>query len=373
MEAKSRSSAIEDLSSNCIRCGFCLESCPTFLITGDETQSPRGRIALAQSAARGKIEWSEARSAIEKCLGCRACETACPSGVKYGPLYELARESIEQARPDRKANLFLWAATHPTVTKLGRLLGVPLLRKRTNLTWKTTDTSPIESNSANQGNVALHVSCGMADLFPEALDSARRLLRLAGWEPVDVAACCGALAAHNGHLREGTKLAKSFGEQASSTPLISASAGCGAWLKECGVPLSDLSEFLCSSTLESKLRSAAPTRVTATYHDACHLAHVQGIRKQPRELLSMIPGLTLVEMKEADMCCGSAGLYHLLNPEMARVLAARKLANIRETGADYVVLGNPGCHQWISTNAGANPKIVHLAEFLDRAISGELG
>jgi glycolate oxidase iron-sulfur subunit len=219
-------------------------------------------------------------------------------------------------------------------------------------------------------SVLLLEGCAMRVLYPEVHAATRRVLAHAGFSTLDVdLGCCGALEAHAGQLDAGVKRAQHVKALAAGRPIVANSAGCGSWLKEQGIPgVCDLSEFLLENGLLDKL---ATSRFSArvTYHDACHLAHAQGIREQPRALLRAIPGLELIEMRDSDRCCGSAGIYNLTEPELALQMVETKWNEIEATGAEIVVQGNPGCQSWLEQNARPGTRVVHLAEILDEALA----
>lgn len=215
----------------------------------------------------------------------------------------------------------------------------------------------------------------MRTMFSGVNAATGRLVRRLGHEPLPVdLGCCGALHAHAGRAKEGGKMAEVVFERANGLPIVVNSAGCGSWLKSAAPPgqvVLDLSELLEREGLGGHL-SRGRLEATATYHDACHLAHGQGVRAEPRALLAAIPGLLLVPLRDSDRCCGSAGIYNLTQPAMARALLEQKWAAIEETGASIVVMGNPGCHAWLAQAAaekGNGVRVMHLAEVLDEALS----
>ncbi len=392
---------LSDLAAHCIRCGFCLEACPTYTETGLETESPRGRIYLVRSALEGSIGWGEEEVGkhLDLCLGCRACETACPSGVEYGRILELAREEIERRRPSRAEKWLLSGITRPRLLKLqlalGRLLpgkGLPRVLSR----LLTRERPEVERPRAQRpsawpppaeaslppvkGEVYLLEGCAMSVLFPRVHEATRRLLRRLGFAVRESGAgCCGALHAHQGLSGKASRMAARL---AAAMPgdarLIVNSAGCGSFLKQHAPAalrerVEDVSEVLSREGLAGLLGESKGVRARATYHDACHLAHGQGIREAPRSLLRAIPGLELVELQEADTCCGSAGVYNVLQPGMARRLLERKWRNVEATGASIVAMGNPGCHAWIEQAArekGSDVLVLHTAELLEASFSG---
>lgn len=394
---------LDELAAHCIRCGFCLESCPTFVLTGEETESPRGRIYLARSAEAGKLDWEAARPHLEHCLGCRACETACPSGVEYGAILEMARSRLEASKPNTKTKLLLKGITDPGTmrlqlaasrlvpgkklpTLLSKLLSGEAPEAEKPRTQAPSGWAPLDESEmpAIRGEVFLLEGCAMRVLFPRVHEATRRLLRRLGYVVrTSNAGCCGALHAHAGLIDEGAAMAHSVAAaMPGELPVIVNSAGCGSHLKDVaahGVPelagrVMDISEFFLREGLADLLpRSNGLAGVAATYHDACHLAHGQKVTQPPRALLDAVPGLDIRPLAESDMCCGSAGIYNVVQPRTARKLLNRKWANVEATGATLCVLGNPGCHAWMAQAArekGAKVRVLHLAEALEAAFSG---
>lgn len=421
--------SLSDLTSQCIRCGFCLESCPTFVLTGRETESPRGRIYLARSADEGKVAWEDARRAFDTCLGCRACEPACPSGVKYGQILEQARHEIgptpgvkklvdglsDPAKVRLQLGLAkLWPGTRiPGFVSRGLTNEPPearLPRPPRNRTWPPLHEAALPPV---KGEVYILEGCVMRVLYPHVHTALRRLLRRVGYAVMETdAGCCGALHAHSGFLEEAKARADLLVEaMPGDLPVITDSAGCGSFMKELSQlpsplagrgqragnvagPLSqpqaggglgrgqefasrvfDASEFLLANGLVDKLKDSNGLGLTATYHDACHLAHGQRIKQAPRELIQNVPKLRFVELEEADTCCGSAGVYNLTQPGYARRLLDRKWANIQATGAEVLATGNPGCHSWIqqaSDEHGGRIKVLHTLELLEASFDGSL-
>lgn len=400
---------LNDLTTQCIRCGFCLEACPTFLETGDERQSPRGRIYLVRSADEGKLKWAaDVEPHLDTCLGCRACEPACPSGVEYGQILELARQKIEEEHPHRARRILLDGMTRPGLFKLQLAASKALPGNRmpglmSNLIahapaeadlpkpqrvpdWEPLDVSKLPEI---QGEVALLYGCAMRVLYPRVHEATQRLLRRVGFRVHDISAklgCCGALHAHAGELETAQQLAQGLVDHLpADVPLVVNSAGCGSTIKEYGHLLEsenglgvaqrtfDISEFLLTHGLTERLVEAPEQSVRATYHDACHLAHGQRITQPPRQLLEAIPGWNWTPLPESDLCCGSAGTYNLFQPVMARRLLERKWHAIESTAAQVVVLGNPGCHAWIAQAAREHAdraRVLHTAEALEAAFIG---
>lgn len=389
---------LDDLTAHCIRCGFCIESCPTFVVTGNEAESPRGRIYLIRSADEGKIDWETAvRPHIEPCLGCRACETACPSGVEYGAIVELAREKLEELKPAKIKHTFVGGLTNPTKLRaelaLGRLVPgkkVPgvlsrLLSGQTPEAERPRAQKPVRWPPLDQtnlppvrGEVYLLEGCVMRVLYPRVHQATRRLLRRVGFQVREAEqGCCGALHAHNGYLEEGFAMSERLAAQLpGDLPIVVNSAGCGSHIKEqeafAGRGI-DISQFLLREGLEGQLAESPGFEARLTYHDACHLAHGQQIRTEPRRLLKSIPRVDFVELPEADMCCGSAGIYNILQPKMARELLERKWSNVERTKSTIVATGNPGCHAWIAQASREHPgavSVLHTVEVLEAAFSG---
>ena len=373
------------------------------MVTGEETESPRGRIYLVRSAEEGQIGWEDAKPHIDQCLGCLACTTACPSGVKYGEIFEMARDRVGKSF-SKKA--LLTGMTKPGLLRiqlqLGRLLPgkrIPRLLSKL-LSGETPEVdrptlpqsgswTPLQEPELPpiRGEVYMLEGCAMRVLYPQVNEATKRLLRRVGFEVKQIPqGCCGALHAHNGYLDQAKSMREALmAKFPGELPIVVNSAGCGSWLKDFqevreegieGKRVWDVSEFLLENGLieilrESRQDACGPGRVT--YHDACHLSHGQGVRSAPRELLAAIPGVELVELAESDMCCGSAGIYNVTQPEMARELLERKWRNVEATGASIVATGNPGCHAWIAQAArehGQTVEVVHTLELLERSLSG---
>jgi glycolate oxidase iron-sulfur subunit len=406
---------------DCVHCGLCLSFCPTYVELGTEMDSPRGRIATMRSLHEGRFGLdAEVVRHLDLCLGCRACETACPSGVHYGELIEGARSFIEQqyTRP-LPERLKRWAINRifpsplgtrlfSVALKIGSALGLGRLARSQRLPqqlryWiglfpeKGTVSSAtlLERYPAigeKRYTVALLSGCVMPALFGATNQATVKVLRHNGCEVLVPRnqGCCGALLLHNGDKTAALDLARHnievFGKLELDALIINA-AGCGAMMKEYGelfkdnpvyhdraerltAKMKDVAEFLGSISLKAPTREI---RARVTYHDACHLAHGQGVREQPRTLLRSIPGLQLVELQESDWCCGSAGTYNLTEPAMARQLMNRKVDNLRATEADLVVMGNPGCLMQIRAGLqqrGLLIKAVHTVDLLAEAYEG---
>ncbi len=399
-------SKLSDLTAQCIRCGFCVESCPTFLLTGVEAESPRGRIRLVRDAEEGKIGWNDdVRTHIERCLGCLACQTACPSGVRYGEILELARDRFEKERPRKIVRKFVDGLASPGALEAQLALGalwpgkrIPSLVSRA-LSGQSAEAElpkplapepwpPMAESELPpvRGEVHLLEGCAMRVLFPGVHEATRRLLRRVGLVVrTETSGCCGALHAHIGMLDDARERAERLGKDFDDDlPIVVNAAGCGSTLRGYeelfGENLQsvarravDASRLLYLEGLLEPLAKSPGLPLVATYHDACHLAHGQGVRVEPRALLGAIPRLRLVPLEESEVCCGSAGVYNILQPNYARSLLERKWANIQKTGCQVVALGNPGCHAWIA-QAGrekSSPIVVHhTLELLEASFSG---
>lgn len=397
---------------DCVHCGLCLSACPTYLETGKEMDSPRGRIYLLKALQDGRLGLSDpVVEHIDLCLGCRACESACPSGVQYGVLLEHGRDFIE-----RKHNRGLFQTVlrrvfiegifpYPTrmefaLLPLRILQAFQLDRWLARFSWfraleflpnlSRIASSPLPQITLPQGKRRLRVGmisgCVMSVLFTKTNQATIRLLSRAGCEvivPRDQV-CCGALFVHGGSLDKAKRFARLNIEVFENLDLdfiIINAAGCGSTLKEYGkllhddpiyaargaafsAKVKDLSEFLVAAEFDPSI--ACAERVT--FHDACHLAHAQGIKGPPRTLVQKTDGVEYVELPEADVCCGSAGSYNLTETAMADKLQKRKIENLQRTGARIVVTTNPGCMLQIETGlrkAGVDMKVMHLADFLD--------
>ncbi len=413
--------AVERGFSSCVHCGLCLEHCPTYVELGLEMDSPRGRIVIMKGIAEGRIDATEsAHRHVDLCLGCRACETACPSGVPYGQLLESFRATHRPARrrgwSDRALDYLIFHV-FPDVRRLRRWIGLSRLARKFGIEqalreigfqrllpeWfvKLTDMLPDDDESeveplrpeyaaspARGGAAAsLFAGCIGEAVFSHVNRATIRVINRCGVSvhcpPAQV--CCGAIHAHGGRIDDARRLARrnidAFDANAAA-PIVCSVAGCGAMLKQYGHLLAgdreyakrarafagrvkDVSEFMAGRPL--RLR---PIDATVTYHDPCHLCHAQGVRAEPRAMLRRIPGLKLVDLPESEMCCGAAGTYNLTEPAMAERLARRKADHIRRTGAAVVATGNAGCQLQIATGLrrlGLAIQVFHPVELLDRA------
>jgi len=401
--------------SNCVHCGLCLPACPTYLETGSEADSPRGRIVMMSKLHSGELDplSVDLRRHLDKCLGCRACETACPSGVRYSDLLDVARERMNQARPFLQRNARLGLLTSLTdPNKLRNLLkvsklsgGMPVsvsgvLRGdsghspvRLNLPLPTDVAelqSVIKPVGERRARVGMLSGCVMRVLYGDVNSDTAAILAANGCQVLinGTQGCCGALHAHNGFLEQAKaharKLIDAFSPFDGLDAIVINSAGCGSTMKEYGHLLAndraycekaaafaalckDVSEFLDEIGWVAPLKSLP---VTAAYHDACHLGHAQKITEAPRRLLRLIPELTLLPLAESDLCCGSAGIYNLTEPDMAERLLSRKVANIIDTGAKVIVASNPGCLAWISGGLALHDVLVlHPASLLRASLT----
>lgn len=378
--------------AHCIRCGFCLESCPTFKISGEEIHSPRGRLYLMRGVLEAELMPEVTKESLDACLGCRACETACPSGVEYGVILEEVRAELERRQPSKAKRLLLNQLTAPAKASrmirasgllpgrkppsfLAGALGLPpqvarIPKPQPNPQFAEIDPARLPEV---RGEVALVLGCVMRVLYPGVHQALRRLLRRVGYRARDVQSpCCGSMKAHAGYPEEANQqLTEMLAEIPPGMPIILDSAGCGSHMKAHGVPcVFDATEFLLDQGLESVLQASPGLPIKATYHDACHLAHGQRVTQPPRQLLKAIPGIQFVEMTESDTCCGSGGIYNALQPERAKVLLDRKVANLPDV--DVVAMGNPGCQAWIAqgvTDQHLNIEVLHTLELLERALS----
>jgi glycolate dehydrogenase iron-sulfur subunit len=414
--------ALADLDK-CTRCGLCEQACPTYRLLHFEPDSPRGRIFLMKEVAqgRGAVDANLAEH-LYACLGCRACETACPSGVPFGRLLEYGRHQVE-LHGERSPALKGWrrfrtlAFEHvlptpwlfnallaparllqevPGALALAKALPLPkrlrqLVRMIPPARQARMDIGPVRPGTTypaqgeRRARVGLFVGCVMGSLFGQVHEATIRVLTRNGCEVVVVPGqwCCGALNLHAGERTIAAKMARTnvaaFGE-AQLDAIVVNSAGCGAVMKEYGELLADdpaahafssrtldISEFLAALGLRDGL---GPLRTTVTYQDACHLAHGQRVRTQPRMLIEQIPGIEFVELAHADRCCGAAGVYSLTHPAMSSQILAEKIDAIVGSGAHVVATSNPGCSMQILAGLaerGLGTRVCHVVELLDES------
>ena len=438
---------LREVAKDCVHCGFCLPACPTYQLWAEEMDSPRGRIHLVNQILDGAELTATAAEHFDRCLGCMACMTACPSGVQYDQLIEAARVWTEEARPrvaataspqaaevwggssargngvrDRIARAAIFSL-FPYPRRL-RAMTAPLrLAQRTGLDRRLARSdlparvSPVlgaalrlappgvsaaaarplpgrvPALGTRRAVVGMLTGCVQSVFFPRVNAATARVLAAEGCDVIIPRGqgCCGALSLHSGREAEASAFARrtiAMFEQAGVDAVVVNSAGCGSAMKEyerllrgadggwaeraaeMSGKVRDLAEFL------AELGPAAPRHplpVTAAYHDACHLAHAQRITRQPRDLLRAIPGLTLVEVPDAGTCCGSAGVYNLLQPAAASELGARKAESVQSTGAPLLISANPGCSLQIASalaERGQDIAVAHTAEVLDASIRG---
>lgn len=409
------------LAGDCVHCGFCLPSCPTYVLWGEEMDSPRGRIHLMQQGMAGAPLTDEMAGHFDACLGCLACVSACPSGVKYDLLLNDTRAQVERRyrrtfgqrllrtaifqlfpypRRLRVMRLPLLAYQRTGLSRLGAALAArlsptlstmeriaPPLRRQHRLPQR------VRARGERRATVGLLTGCVQSAFFGHVSAATARVLALEGCEVVIPRGqgCCGALSAHTGRRPEAVRFARATIDRfdaAGVDYVVTDSAGCGSAMKEYAELLSDDPRYADRAhrfaertrdvtELLADLGPVAerhPLPATVAYHDACHLAHAQRIRSAPRQLLAGIPELRLAEIAEPELCCGSAGVYNLLEPQPARELGDRKAALVRATGADLLVAGNPGCLLQISSSlrsAGAPMPTAHTIELLDASLRGK--
>ncbi len=425
LESKNAGAKIDyELFLDCVHCGLCTAACPTYAELGNENDSPRGRIYLMRAVTDGRLELNQnVRRHLELCLDCRACETACPSGVQYGKLIEPFRVAMEQTGGGeqktndwfhrwilfglfphprrlrmalRPARVMQWLRLDRLIMSLGlwRLLPARLGRLFMMLPKLAKSPPPLPkvlpAKGRKRARVALFTGCVADVMFRETNWATARVLQENGCDVIvpDSQACCGAIHYHAGNSDPARQLADqnldAFDVNSVDAIIINV-AGCGSMLKDYGhhwpdgrqaeraafaAKVKDVSEFLDELGL---IPPQGEINVTATYHDACHLAHAQRVRAQPRNLLRKIPGLKLVDLPESELCCGAAGTYNLTEPEMAERLSRRKMQNILQTGARVVVTANTGCLMQIACEArrtGEVLKIVHPMDLLDLSYRG---
>ncbi len=392
----------------CVHCGFCLQACPTYLALEDENDSPRGRIVLMKGLLEGTVMPTDGivEQHISRCLGCRACETACPSGVPYGNLLEATRATLDAPKElPFIARLLLWLIAHPILFRpimaIARLLAatpIPTLASQLpskygfSMAMLASSQSPLERGSyepdttGERGLTGLMKGCVMEGLFGATNRATERVLAHNGYAMTDVPdqGCCGALHLHAGNLNAARKLARKNIEAFERAPLeyvVTNSAGCGAAMKEYGhlfrddplmceraerfsEKVRDVSELLAEAG--PRIGGLLPLRVT--YDAPCHLQHAQRVCTQPIDVLEAIPGLTLIPLPDSDQCCGSAGIYSLIEADTSLAVLEPKIAAIHSTRAMIVATGNPGCLMQIGAGlrrAGMQARAAHPVDLLD--------
>ena len=425
----------KSLLADCVHCGFCLPACPTYVLWGEEMDSPRGRIYMVQKAAEGNAPLDQTfRTHMDNCLGCMACMTACPSGVQYDKLIEDTRAQVERNIPRAPADsLFrkLLFATFPHPARL-RALAAPLLLyqrsglqalirfsgllqllpkrlaameallPRVRLSSRTLSLSRGErsaflsnplATTTPRRRIGMLTGCVQQVFFSHVNEATARVLAAEGCEVIAPPnqPCCGALMVHSGLDDQAAAMARriiELFEHANVDTIVINAAGCGSTMKDYGHLLRDDPQWAerarafsakCRDITEvlTELQPIAtrhPIPIRIAYHDACHLRHAQGIHQQPRTLLAAIPNLEVAEIAESSLCCGSAGVYNLLQPEPAQQLGDRKVAHLLATHADAIVSANPGCLLQLSSGlrrAGQKElPAFHMIELLDASIRG---
>ncbi|NMO54704.1 4Fe-4S dicluster domain-containing protein [Actinoplanes sp. TBRC 11911] len=409
-----------DLIADCVHCGFCLTTCPTYVLWGAEADSPRGRIYLMNSGLGGEPLSDSMVQHYDRCLGCMACVTACPSGVQYDRLIEDTRAQVERRHSRTPRDRALRAAIFalfPYPRRL-RLLRGPLrayqksglqdlvgrsglLRRMAPSLAAMESLAPrlrkvprppkrVAARGRRRAVVGMLTGCVQSAFFPEVNSATVRVLAAEGCDVLipPSQGCCGALSVHNGRKAEAQKFARrlidTFEKLAMDYFVVNA-AGCGSSLKEYDVLLADDPVYAArAAAFTAKVRDLAellaelgpvavrhPLPLSVAYHDACHLGHAQGVRTQPRALLAGIPELKLSEIADPELCCGSAGIWNVLNPEPAAELGDRKARNVLDTGADLLVTANPGCLMQVASamqRQGAAMAMAHTAQVLDASI-----
>lgn len=405
--------AMAEAVQTCVHCGFCLPACPTYQVMGQEMDTPRGRILLMKDVLEGALPLPDALPHTDRCLGCLACETACPSGVKYRELISPFREWTEERRERSVAErvrrwLLLRTLPYPQRFRVAARLAImsrplhavvpPAFRPMLDLLPVALPSSgrlaPLyPAQGKRRGRVALLAGCAQQVLAPGINEATVAVLTAAGVEVVvpPEQGCCGALAWHVGAGEAARAAARrnlrAFPQEVDA--IVTNAAGCGSGLHEYPLMLKgcaeeaeakafahrveDVSVYLDRIGLPELPAVKSPLRIA--YHDACHLSHAQGVRSAPRRLLGRIPGVTLCEVPDGDICCGSAGTYNIDQPETARALGRRKAEAILATGASRVALGNIGCLTQIQSHLrglpGA-PVVSHTMEILALAMKGLL-
>jgi glycolate oxidase iron-sulfur subunit len=383
---------IEELTKDCVHCGFCLPTCPTYVLWNEEMDSPRGRIQLMEKTAQGTLRLSPTVvEHFDRCLGCMACLSSCPSGVRYDRLIEKTRHLVEiehpRSRGERLQRRLLFATLpHPRrmrwamrLAPFGRALPSPAWAKPmldVAPRWRSGERPPaltpacVDSTQTPR-RVGLLTGCVQSVLFGDVNTATARVLSSAGFE---VAAprqgCCGALSAHAGRAEESARFTERLrGSFSRLETIVVNASGCGSHLKDHGLPALDVTEAL----RDAALPTLHPLELTVAYQDSCHLRHAQRLPAAWRPLLERIPGLRVVEPAEQDLCCGSAGIYNVTQPEAARALGDRKAANVIATEPDAYASANPGCLVQVSqalARARRPLPALHPVELLDASMRG---
>lgn len=394
--ADDRHTAMAAAVSACVHCGFCLPACPTYRVLGEEMDAPRGRIVLMKEVLEGSLPLADAAPHLDRCLGCLACESACPSGVRYRDLIEPLRGPLDAGRAPAARAARRWlirVMTSPTRFRLAAALGAGMAHARgllpasmaamlallpERLPAARTFAPVTPAAGRRRGRVALMTGCVQHVLRPSITAAAVRVLAANGIEVVVPSdqGCCGALAHHAGVDDVGQAQARAHAPRfpRDVDAIVATAGGCGSSMKAThtgGAPVRDLLEYLDAVGLVAPLVLQTPTR--AAYQDACHLAHAQGVTAAPRRLLSQVRQLTLVPIADAGLCCGSAGLYNIEQPELARSLGRRKADTLVASGATVALTANIGCLTQLQASlasGGHALPVHHVAELLAMALPG---
>ncbi len=413
----------KDLIDDCVHCGFCLPTCPTYVLFGEEMDSPRGRIYLMNKGLTEEPLNDQMVRHFDLCLGCMACVTACPSGVQYDKLIEATRGQVErryERAPEDKAFREMIFQFFPYPNRLRAIAAPMRLYQRFGIGDKLRKAGIMQRIPARMRAMeALLPDLPKQEKIPEVTEAVGQKRRRVGvltgcvqrvfFSPVNAATvrvlaaegceivaprqgCCGALSTHAGREEESLDFARKTIDTFEGLNLdnvVVNAAGCGSTMKEYGHLLRDDPEYAeRAKAFSAQVRDVSeflqelgpvaernPLPVTAAYHDACHLAHAQGIRKQPRQTLKQIPGMDVKEIREAEICCGSAGIYNMVEPEPAEELGRRKANNILKTGAQMIVTSNPGCMLQIQSSLKKmghdRIPMAHPVEVLDASLRGE--
>ncbi len=414
----------KDLIDDCVHCGFCLPTCPTYVLFGEEMDSPRGRIYLMNKGLTEEPMNDQTVRHYDLCLGCMACVTACPSGVQYDKLIEATRGQVErryERAPEDKAFREMIFQLFPYKKRLRLAAGPLRLYQRFGIGDKLRKTGVMnriparmramealmpelqreqkipeltEPVGERRRRIGVLTGCVQQVFFSQVNTATVRVLAAEGCEVVAPKSqgCCGALSTHAGREEESFNFARKTIDTFEGLNLdnvVVNAAGCGSTMKEYGHLLRDDPEYAArAKAFSANVRDVSefiqeigavaersPVAMTAAYHDACHLAHAQGIRKQPRQTLKQIPGMSVKEIREAEICCGSAGIYNMVEPEPAEKLGERKANNILKTGAEIIVTSNPGCMLQIQASLKKmghdGLPMAHPMEVLDASLRGE--
>ena len=413
--------ALEPLMDKCVHCGFCLATCPSYLLLGQEMDSPRGRIYLMKAAVQERVSITPSFvQHFDTCLGCMACETACPSGVRYAPLIEETRATIERQHDrgpgsrifrgllfsilpyPRRLKILAWPATLASLVRRSRVLTHLLSMLPAGLAnlialAPARDVEELPERTPAVGvrrsTVGLVTGCVQRVFFGSVNAATARVLAAEGCDVVapEGQGCCGALALHAGRDDEAREFARAMIRTFEDTEIeqvVVNAAGCGSTMKSYGELLAhdpawaerarrfaarvrDVTETLAG--FDERRGARHPVHLRLAYHDACHLAHAQGVRREPRAVLEEVPGITIVPVAESEICCWSAGIFNLVEPVHAATLGRRKAGHIGAAKADAVATSNPGCILQLQSAlraSGQNVPVYHVVQVLDASLSG---